>query len=104
MAGGGAGSVGRLCVKREDGKRLNLPAMMEKVNLSAGERVVVMGGTGGYGDPLDRAPGAVARDVADGYLDEDAAARDYGVILSAGRIDEEASRALRLSRRRADLH
>jgi hypothetical protein len=46
MAGGGAGSVGRLCVKREDGKRLNLPAMMEKVNLSAGERVVVMGGTG----------------------------------------------------------
>ncbi|MBV9382587.1 MAG: hydantoinase B/oxoprolinase family protein, partial [Streptosporangiaceae bacterium] len=58
----------------------------------------------GYGDPLTRAPGAVARDVASGWLDRDAATRVYAVAWAAddasdracdGAVDEEETRRLR---------
>jgi N-methylhydantoinase B len=36
-------------------------------------------GAGGYGDPKGRAPEAVRDDVANGYISEDSARRDYGL-------------------------
>jgi N-methylhydantoinase B len=36
---------------------------------------------GGWGDPLERDPEAVKRDVRDGYVTIDGAARDYGVVV-----------------------
>ena len=36
------------------------------------------GGQGGYGNPHERDPKAVAEDVADGYVSAEAARRDYG--------------------------
>jgi hypothetical protein len=51
---------------------------------------------GGYGDPLDRDPEAVARDVRVGYATHRAAERVYGVALDAqGGVDEAATAALR---------
>jgi len=44
--------------------------------------VGVSSGGGGYGDPLARDPGAVARDVRDGIVSRDAAERIYGVVLT----------------------
>jgi N-methylhydantoinase B len=38
-------------------------------------------GGGGYGDPLDREPGRVRDDVADGYVTLERARKDYGVVL-----------------------
>lgn len=38
-------------------------------------------GGGGWGDPLDRDPDAVRRDVRDGYVSVEGAARDYGVVI-----------------------
>jgi N-methylhydantoinase B len=38
-------------------------------------------GGGGWGDPLDRAPERVVRDVRDGYVSIEGAARDYGVVV-----------------------
>ena len=38
-------------------------------------------GGGGYGDPLARDTGAVARDVRDGFVSRDAAERIYGVLF-----------------------
>lgn len=39
-------------------------------------------GGGGWGDPLERDPASVARDVRDGYVSVAGAERDYGVIVT----------------------
>ena len=52
-------------------------------------------GGGGRGNPRDREPWRVARDVARGYVSAKAAARDYGVILKNGEVDETATEAAR---------
>lgn len=58
-------------------------------------------GGGGYGDPLDRDPARVARDVALGYATRDAAHSVYGVVLNgAGEVDEAATTARRQAVRR----
>ena len=36
-------------------------------------------GGAGYGDPADRDPALVKRDLARGYISAEAAARDYGL-------------------------
>jgi N-methylhydantoinase B len=53
-------------------------------------------GAGGYGDPLERDPAAVARDVRNEMVSRGAARTDYGVVLDErGRIEPEATRELR---------
>ncbi len=52
-------------------------------------------GGGGRGDPREREPWRVARDVARGYVSAEAARRDYGVILSGCEVDEAATVACR---------
>ena len=51
--------------------------------IAAGETVKIMtGGGGGWGAPSGRDPGAVRRDVREGYVSADAARRDYGVEVA----------------------
>jgi N-methylhydantoinase B len=61
--------------------------------------IVVMhsAGGGGWGDPLERDPALVLADVLEGVVSEEAARRDYGVVLDAPgtAVDEAATRALR---------
>jgi len=45
-------------------------------------RVVTTGG-GGWGDPLEREPERVVRDVIEGKVSPGAARTDYGVVLRA---------------------
>ena len=53
-------------------------------------------GGGGYGNPMDRDPARVARDVALGYVSPEAAARDYGVAVGPdGMLDAAATAAMR---------
>ena len=48
------------------------------------------------GDPFERDPAAVARDVRLGYVSRDRAASDYGVAIADDhRVDAAATRALR---------
>ena len=50
-----------------------------RVEMQAGERFLLQSaGAGGYGDPKQRDPAAVARDVAEGHVTEEAAKKDYG--------------------------
>jgi N-methylhydantoinase B len=56
-------------------------------------------GGGGRGDPLEREADRVAQDVRRGYVSAEAAARDYGVVLRDGAVDEPATMALRASLR-----
>jgi N-methylhydantoinase B len=57
----------------------------------------VLAGGGGWGDPLERDPRAVLRDVRNEYLSAARAKADYGVIVdtAAWRVDEAATRKLR---------
>jgi N-methylhydantoinase B len=57
-------------------------------------------GGGGYGDPLDRDPTAVLRDVRDGKVSVEAAAAEYGVVIEADAVDEVATERRRADRRR----
>ena len=58
---------------------------MLKVNSHLLERgsivVLLTGGGGGFGNPLERDPERVVADIRDGYVSVDAAARDYGVVI-----------------------
>lgn len=58
------------------------------------------GGGAGWGDPLERNPALVARDVARGVVTPAAARRDYGVVLTDGEPDAAATEALRSAGRR----
>lgn len=75
----------------------NLTLKVSGYELESDEPVTILcGGGGGYGDPLDRDPVLVARDVSKGYVTSEAAARDYGVAISElGAVDERATRQLR---------
>ncbi|HMK80331.1 MAG TPA: hydantoinase B/oxoprolinase family protein, partial [Xanthobacteraceae bacterium] len=58
---------------------------------------VCLSGGSGFGSPYERPLAAIARDIAEGYVTAEAAARDYGVVIGAdGRIDLATS-----ARRRA---
>ena len=58
-----------------------------------------LAGGGGYGDPLQRDPARVQRDVRMGYVTMEGARRDYGVVLHTDMsIYEDATRLLRSGR------
>jgi N-methylhydantoinase B len=69
--------------------------------IAPGEAVVILtGGGGGYGDPLERDAALVAHDVREGYVGAARAERDYGVVLTAnGDLDTAATERLRDARR-----
>jgi N-methylhydantoinase B len=65
---------------------------------------VIWSAAGGFGDPLEREPERVCADAIDHRCVSIAAARAiYGVVITdGGRLDAEATRALRSSRREAN--
>ena len=60
---------------------------------------VLMPGASGYGDPFERDPQVVRRDVVEGFVSRESAVRHYGVVLTeAGDVDETATAKLRAER------
>ena len=55
-------------------------------------------GGGGRGDPFLREPERVLQDVQRGHVSPEAAARDYGVVVRDGAVDDAATAALRAAR------
>ncbi len=51
----------------------------------------VLAGAGGWGDPLERAPAAVLKDVRNELLSAAKAAYDYGVIVDTTRWTVDAA-------------
>jgi len=67
LFGGGAGATG-WCEVLRDGRRISLRSK-DQMDLRRGDIVTIaLGGGGGYGDPAERDPTAVARDVEDGLI------------------------------------
>ena len=60
-------------------------------------------GGGGIGDPLERDPQAVARDVFDRVVSPEAAAEVYGVVLNTDGFDPDATRQRRAAIRHGRL-
>ncbi|MEE9611039.1 MAG: hydantoinase B/oxoprolinase family protein [Desulfatiglandales bacterium] len=60
-------------------------------------------GGGGYGDPFERDPEAVEKDVLYGYVSIEKAREDYGVVIEPGtmKVDLEATQKLRASSNRS---
>lgn len=83
-----------------------LPTMpMERIYLQTGDSFRFMGaGGGGHGDPLEREPESVLRDVIEEYITEDYALEVYGVAvdLVAETIDLAATEAKRAELRAAE--
>jgi N-methylhydantoinase B len=101
VCGGAAGATNRFRVRR-DAQAIapsSLPGKVSGFVLEPGDVVVMeTSGGGGFGDPLDRDPAAVAADVAEGAVTRAAAETAYGVAWRDGAIDAEAT-----ARRRAAL-
>ncbi|MBO0752903.1 MAG: hydantoinase B/oxoprolinase family protein, partial [Bradyrhizobiaceae bacterium] len=90
--GGGPGAPGR--VELKSGAKLRTKGLQI---IPEGDRLVLsLPGGGGMGDPRQRDPALVARDVRDGLVSAAAARRDYKVVLAPdGAVDETATRQLR---------
>jgi len=79
LVGGSAGSPARLTVEHPDGSSRR-PLSKGAFTAPAGSRVIFdVPGSGGYGPRAERDPALVREDVADGYVTEEAARRDYAV-------------------------
>ena len=80
VAGGGDGALNRFAYEQEDGWHTPpLASKMLDIRLKRGQAVrLETPGGGGYGPAQNRAPAAVARDVALGYVTAQEADRHYG--------------------------
>jgi N-methylhydantoinase B len=87
VLGGTAGSGGGAYIEsRATGKRRFVSATGE-IEVGRDDLWVgVSSGGGGYGDPLERAPAAVAVDVRDGIIDRSVAEHVFGVVLDEGLV------------------
>ncbi|MBI4505693.1 MAG: hydantoinase B/oxoprolinase family protein [Chloroflexi bacterium] len=110
VVGGGSGGPNAFGVVRDGAESdpAPVPGKVTGYRLQPGDVVFSRSaGGGGYGDPLEREPQAVLRDVLYGYVSERGARDDYGVVLRDGAVAEDATREtrarLRSSRREVVL-
>jgi len=77
LAGGKAGQGARFVIRVGSSNAYETPSS-GRYEMHAGERFLLQSaGGGGYGDPGARDRAALARDVAEGYVSQDAARKDY---------------------------
>ena len=100
--GGRPGARSRKELIRIDGSREVLPSKCDRVAVLPGDQLdYVTWGGGGWGDPLQRDPALVARDVRRGLVTRDGA-RAYGVVLDdALAVRRAATTTLRAERAEA---
>jgi N-methylhydantoinase B len=100
LFGGHPGAPNEVIVTRQGGEYVS-PHLSkdEDIRVVAGDAISVRTpGGGGYGDPWQRDPALVARDVTRGYFTAADALLDYGVVLAAGdplALDHRATEELR---------
>jgi N-methylhydantoinase B len=98
LFGGNPGAKAQFLVNGVSGNPFGL------TQLKPGDVVTIdAAGGGGCGNPLEREPERVERDVIEGYVSLGKAREDYGVIIDPKtlKLDEEGTRKLRESLRKA---
>ncbi|WP_219893582.1 hydantoinase B/oxoprolinase family protein [Aquisediminimonas profunda] len=98
--GGLPGKRARKILERADGSREIVGNKVEDVSVAKGDQLhFITWGGGGWGDPLDRDPALVGKEITQGLVTSEGA-KAYGVIANDnGEIDQAATDALRASMR-----
>jgi len=96
VRGGEPGARGRKWIDKADGTTVILPSKVHDVAVEPGDVLhFVTWGGGGWGDPLEREPALVCKEVRRGLVTAEGA-RAYGVLCSeSGELDADATTALR---------
>ena len=98
--GGKPGAASRKTLIRKEGEEVELPSKVRDVPVFEGDRLVFeTAGAGGLGDPLQRDPEAVAKDVRWNLVSREAAEEEYGVVLN----DDGSVNAVQTESRREGL-
>ncbi len=104
--GGKPGARARKILEKPDGTQSIVGNKVEDLAIEAGDILhFITWGGGGWGDPLERAPELVAKEIRQGLVTSEGA-KAYGVIADAdGVLDAAATEALRIQMRseRPDL-
>jgi N-methylhydantoinase B len=96
LEGGKEASGSKYYKKLRDGESVTLPSKFQGITLIPGERIVIeTAGGGGWGDPNDRNPEDVKRDVVEGFITLERAREAYRVA-----IDTETLEVLQMQTRR----
>ncbi len=97
VAGGKPGSSSKKTLVRADGETVQMPSKVRDVPVYEGDRLVFeTAGAGGVGDPLERDPEAVAKDLRWRLISPESAEREYGVVVGGeGPVDAPATEARR---------
>jgi len=94
--GGEPGKRARKILEKADGSTHIIGNKVEDVHVDVDDQLhFITWGGGGWGDPLDRDPAHVGKEITQGLVTPDGA-RDYGVVVNAhGQVDAAATEALR---------
>jgi N-methylhydantoinase B len=94
--GGKPGARARKIIEKPDGSQTIVGNKVEDIAVEADDVLhFITWGGGGWGDPLDRDPALVAKEVLQGLVTREGA-RSYGVVLNNDSgVDESATAALR---------
>ncbi len=94
--GGEPGKRARKLLEKADGTTHIIGNKVEEVHVDEGDQLhFITWGGGGWGDPLDRDPALVGKEIIQGLVTAEGA-KDYGVMASEnGVVDLAASEALR---------
>ncbi|MCU1463658.1 MAG: hypothetical protein JWO37_3733 [Acidimicrobiales bacterium] len=94
-AGGSPGATTALTLRRSSGTEEAVSTSASGVVIEAGDVFeFACASGGGFGDPLDRDPGDVVADVAEGRITEEDGLQLYGVVVDAiGAVDIAATEA-----------
>ncbi|MBC7491276.1 MAG: hydantoinase B/oxoprolinase family protein, partial [Novosphingobium sp.] len=104
--GGHPGQRARKILEKADGTQIIVGNKVEDVRVEVDDQLhFITWGGGGWGDPLERDPALVGKEITQGLVTPDGA-RAYGVVADArGVVDAAATEALRAEIRatRGDL-
>jgi N-methylhydantoinase B len=94
--GGDPGKRAKKLLEKADGTSVIIGNKVEEVRVEEGDQLhFITWGGGGWGDPYDRDPALVGKEIVQGLVTAEGA-RAYGVVASAaGAVDAAATEALR---------
>jgi N-methylhydantoinase B len=102
LKGGQAGKTSAFWLNRGSNREVNL-GNTDILTTEPGDRIYIKSaGAGGWGNPWERDPARVLADVERGFVSEQAADEEYGVVVRFGRIDGAATSARRKAMAEAD--
>jgi len=95
------GTSSKWLIKSGEETPVRIPSKIDNLKVSAGDRILFKtAGSGGWGDPLDRNPEDVARDVRYDLVSRQSAESAYGVLLADDlKVLVEATEKLRSARK-----